>query len=79
MSYSDLCDNVKKGDIMGKTGHLFRDRYNSEVVEIKRYLIITVLRYIHRDPVKANMVKKAEDYIWSSYNSYIDSYNKKDA
>lgn len=57
----------------GRTGHLFQNRYNSEPVETETYLI-TVLRYIHQNPVKANIVKRATDYFWSSYNQYISVY-----
>jgi len=39
-----------------RCGHLFQDRYKSEVVEDERYLL-TVLRYIHQNLLKAGMVK----------------------
>lgn len=58
-----------------RVGHLFQDRYKSENVEDERYLL-TVLRYIHQNPVQANMVKAIGDYPWSSYRAYIDN-NKK--
>ena len=32
-----------------RTGHLFQDRYKSEVVENDEYFL-TVLRYIHQNP-----------------------------
>ena len=38
--------------------HLFQDRYKSEKVENDEYLM-TVIRYIHQNPVKAGAVKKA--------------------
>ncbi|SDK11938.1 REP-associated tyrosine transposase [Natronincola ferrireducens] len=60
----------------GRTGHLFQNRYNSEVIETENYFI-TVLRYIHQNPVKAKMVNKMEDYLWSSYNQYSASYQNK--
>lgn len=50
-------------------GHLFQDRFKSESVEDDRYLL-TVLRYIHNNPVKAGIVKKAGQYRWSSYLDY---------
>ena len=50
-----------------RTGHLFQNRYMSEVVETEEYLI-SVLRYIHQNPVKAKMVKNCTNYLWSSYN-----------
>lgn len=52
-----------------RIGHLFQDRFKSEVIENERYLLEAV-RYIHNNPVKACIVKKPEDYRWSSYNLY---------
>jgi len=37
-----------------RSGHLFQDRYKSEVVESDEYLY-TVIRYIHHNPVKAGL------------------------
>ncbi|WP_132245583.1 transposase [Marinisporobacter balticus] len=54
-----------------RCGHLFQERYKSEVVETKAYFL-TALRYIHQNPVKARMIKDIETYFWSSYNDYID-------
>lgn len=59
----------------GRTGHLFQDRYKSEVVEDDRYFL-TVLRYIHQNPLKAGMVTRLESYQWSSYHEYITSERK---
>src|SRR6056297_2284982 len=53
-----------------RVGHLFQDRYKSEAVETDDY-IKAVIRYIHRNPIKAGVVKKLEDYTWSSYGEYI--------
>ncbi|MCL6479252.1 MAG: transposase [Peptococcaceae bacterium] len=52
-----------------RTGHVFQDRFKSECVENDKYLM-TVIRYIHRNPVKAELVKKPEDYYWSSCRVY---------
>jgi putative transposase len=54
-----------------RSGHLFQGRYGSECVEDDAYLL-TVVRYIHNNPVKANMVRAAEDYRWSSIHAYYD-------
>jgi REP element-mobilizing transposase RayT len=51
-------------------GHLFQDRYKSEVVEDESYFL-TVLRYIHQNPIKAGMVPDVGSYKWSSYIEYI--------
>ncbi|MDO7785874.1 REP-associated tyrosine transposase [Desulforamulus aquiferis] len=54
----------------GRTGHLFQNRYNSEPVNDEKYLL-TVLRYIHQNPIKAGIVKVIGDYKWSSYLDYL--------
>lgn len=46
-----------------RKGHLFQDRYKSEVVENDAYFL-TVLRYIHQNPVKAGLTNKIESYKW---------------
>jgi REP element-mobilizing transposase RayT len=53
------------------TGHLFQDRYKSEKVENDEYLL-AVVRYIHQNPLKAEMVKSPEEYKWSSCKEYYD-------
>jgi putative transposase len=53
-----------------RVGGLFQDRYKSEPVENDSYFL-TVLRYIHLNPVKAGICKTASDYKDSSYNDYI--------
>jgi REP element-mobilizing transposase RayT len=53
------------------TGHLFQDRFKSEKVETDEYLL-TVVRYIHQNPIKAGIVKQAEEWKWSSCLGYYD-------
>lgn len=50
-------------------GHLFQGRFRSENVEDRRYFL-TVVRYIHQNPVKAGMVGCAEGWSWSSCLGY---------
>ena len=47
-------------------GHLYQGRYHTEIIEDDAQLL-TTSRYIHLNPVRANMVNKPEDYKWSSY------------
>lgn len=54
-----------------RCGHLFQERYKSETVENDSYLL-TVLRYIHRNPIEAKIAKEPEEYTWSSYNEYTN-------
>jgi putative transposase len=51
------------------TGHLSQDRFRSENVETQRYLL-TVVRYIHQNPVKAEIAKKVDEWRWSSCMEY---------
>ena len=44
-----------------RTGHLFQDRFKSEPVEDDA-VSLTVIRYIHRDPVKAGLCERPEEY-----------------
>ena len=53
-----------------RKGHLFQDRFKSEPVENDSYFL-TVLRYIHRNPIKAGIAKDIDKYVFSSYNEYI--------
>ncbi len=53
-----------------RVGHLFQDRFKSEAVEDDKYLL-TVLRYIHQNPLKAGLVKDIREYKWSSYIEYL--------
>ena len=54
------------------TGHLFQDRFKSEKVETDKYLL-TVIRYIHQNPIKARMVKSIEQWKWSNCLEYYDN------
>lgn len=53
-----------------RVGHLFQNRYRSEVVEDDAYFL-TVLRYIHQNPTKAKIVDDISYYKWSSFKEYI--------
>lgn len=47
------------------TGHLFQGRYKSFVVEDNKYLL-QLLLYVERNPLRANLVLKSEEWRWSS-------------
>ena len=53
-----------------RVGHLFQDRFKSEPVEDENYFL-TVLRYIHQNPIKAGEADTLEAYVWSSYREYV--------
>lgn len=51
-------------------GPLFRGRFKAILVDVDAYLL-NVSRYIHRNPIEASTVRKAEKYRWSGYRAYI--------
>jgi len=54
----------------GRCGHLFQERFKSEIVGTDAYFL-TVLRYIHQNPIKAKLVEDISHYKWSSYGEYF--------
>jgi len=52
-----------------RCGHLFQDRFRSELVDNDGYLL-EVSRYIHNNPVRGGIVKDPSEYQWSSFNIY---------
>ena len=55
-----------------RDGHLFKERFKSEPVNDMAYFV-TLLRYIHQNPVKAGIVERAKDYEYSSWGEYDGS------
>jgi putative transposase len=49
-----------------RSGTLWEGRYRATVVDSERYLL-TLMRYIELNPVRAGMVAAPQDYPWSSY------------
>jgi putative transposase len=47
------------------SGHIWQGRYKSFPIEEDEHLL-TVLRYIERNPVRAKLAKRAEQWSWSS-------------
>jgi len=56
-------------------GQLFRGRYKSILVDADGYLL-ELLRYIHRNPLEAGLVKDLNKYPWSSHKGYISNAAK---
>ncbi|WP_263280493.1 transposase [Clostridium botulinum] len=57
-------------------GHLFQGRYNWKFIANDKCLL-EVSRYVHLNPVTANIVKKPEEYHWSSYPMIIGEKKEK--
>lgn len=52
-----------------RVGYVFRDRYRSEGIFTERQLN-NCINYIHNNPVKAKICKKAEEYPYSNYKFF---------
>ena len=52
-----------------RVGHVFQDAFKSVIIESNPHLML-VSSYIHMNPVNDEIVKKPEDYKWSSYNDF---------
>lgn len=51
------------------SGHVFESRYGSELLDSVEYEL-EVNKYIHLNPLRANMVQDLHDYKWSSFLVY---------
>ena len=61
----------------GRNGHLFGGRFKALLIDAEAYLT-HLSRYIHLNPVRAKMVRRPEDYPWSSYPALVDQVRKPD-
>jgi putative transposase len=51
-----------------RTGHLWEGRYRSSIVQTESYFL-ACHRYIEMNPVRAGIVSRPGDYLWSSYRA----------
>ena len=54
----------------GKVGHVFQGRFKAQIVQEDGYAL-TLSRYVALNPVRAQLVKRPEEWRWSSYGSLI--------
>ncbi|MBI5746340.1 MAG: transposase [Nitrospirae bacterium] len=52
-------------------GHLFQGRYKAILCDKDEYML-TLVKYIHLNPVRAGIIKNADEYEWSSHRCYIE-------
>lgn len=64
-----LSYSVKFRKKYGYTGYVWQGRFRSNVIEGEHY-ILECIDYIHNNPVRAKIVEKIIDYLWSSYHFY---------
>ena len=53
----------------GKVGHLFQGRFKAVLVDEDAYFM-EVCRYVDLNPVRAKMVRRPQDWPWSSYRAH---------
>ncbi len=51
------------------SGHVWQGRFKSPIIQNDEHLL-AVLRYIEANPLRAGLVRRAEDYPWSSYRAH---------
>jgi hypothetical protein len=54
----------------GQVGHVFQGRYKAVLCGTDEYLV-TLVRYVHLNPVRAGLVARAEDYPYSGHRAYL--------
>lgn len=52
-----------------RTGHVFGGRYKGIPIQDERYLL-AVLRYVHRNPLRAGICQRMSEYRWSCNANY---------
>jgi putative transposase len=58
-----------------RVGPLFQGRYKSRLVDTDEYSL-TLVRYIHQNPMEAGIVGSLDEYRWSSYRHYSEKLSK---
>ena len=54
-----------------RVGYVFRDRFKSILILTREQLYFCI-KYIHMNPVKAEIVENESEYKYSSYNDYLN-------
>ena len=54
-------------------GHLFQDRFRSEAVNNWEYFL-TLMRYIHQNPIAGGLVNDVRHYRWCSWREYDPNF-----
>ena len=60
---------IKYNKVQNRVGYVFKDRFYVQPI-LSEHQLYNCLVYIHRNPIKANLVSKFEDYEFSSYKEF---------
>ena len=58
--------------VLNRSGHFWGARFHSTLIESEEQLFNTLV-YLNLNPVKAGLVYDPKDWIWSSYNTYVNN------
>ena len=58
-------------------GHLFQGRYKAILCDRDGYLL-SLIKYIHFNPVRAKVVKSPDSYRWSGHHCYVRKADRED-
>ncbi|MFB0527135.1 MAG: transposase [bacterium] len=59
----------------GTSGHIWQGRFKSFIIQQDNHLL-TVLRYVEGNPVRAGVVNSAKDWLWSSHGETISEKSR---
>jgi putative transposase len=59
-----------------RTGHLWQNRFYSCALDAAHLSV--ALRYVERNPVRAGLAERVEQYLWSSANAHLTGHDPKD-
>lgn len=71
LARADEPELVRAMEVLGREAASERERARVRRMALGRHLL-QVTRYIHRNPVEAGLVRRPEDWRWSSYRAYLD-------
>jgi len=57
-----------------RNGNLFQQHTKSKIIEEDKYFI-TLVTYIHQNPIRSGLVEKQEDWKFSSFNDFVGFRN----
>lgn len=77
MRWLTLAHSRRQQTLHGQTGigTLYQGRYRSHAVDSDDHLL-TIVRYIERNPVRAGLVEHAIDWPWSSVRERLGGYGR---
>lgn len=68
-AFAGFYNKIKERD-----GYVFKNRFYSQPIKDRKHLLSCIV-YIHKNPIKASIVKEMQDYKFSSYNEYFGQIN----